>query len=225
MTENTILIGVCADHSRINIGVPYSHAPLDVDSILAELDQVHDKAQLYLARTKFAYDISMLRAALYALATDKTMAEAINEIENLSHAEDTGNVLLHGYLASRGWRPYDPLQGDEILTEKKGEALGPSQVVQIGKKHSGDVIVSLSTGTTLLAEARSAYEFDWVDVWTKQVHQPRTYDRWWFTHNYKAGLGYDPRNEKATNAYNDLTIPAVPADLDALIARVKTEES
>lgn len=207
-----IQVGSNTDHVSINCGVPYGHGPLDIDSMLAELDKAHNKAQIYLARTKFAYDISMLRAALYAITQDITMEEAIHGIENVAEAETAAITALNGYLAAQGWRPYEPVDARKPVFEN-------GRQVQMGTRHHGDVIVNLSTGITLVPSG-DAYTFHWDDVSTRKEYEPRPYERWWFVRNFKKGL----KGKEVGEARLALTIPAVPADLDALIAQVKTKE-
>lgn len=225
MTLGTRLYAAAeTDNLRITLGVSDTLTPLDVDGVLRELGVAEQRIRGEVARLKFVHDLKLLRTALYCLGTAATLEDGRRAIEEDQMAEDQANALLHGYLAAQGWRSYEPLDGTTaVFSEKPGRLTGPRVQVDIGKKYSGDVIVSLDTGRTLVAVATSAYLFDWVEVPLNEKHTPAPQDRWWFVRNYLDKLGHDPHGEKRREVREALTVPGVPANLDAMIHRINTE--
>lgn len=212
-------------HVRVSIGMPADPtAPLVIDDIKDEIVKAATMAAVYAERNKFAHDAKVLRAALYALGSTLTMEEALTDIQNDMHAEKQANALLHGFLAARGWRPYEAVDSTEPQHEKSDGPLSCNQRVKLGQKHGGDVIVCLHSGLTLVAEARDAYLFDWVEVGSGNIYTLRPHDEWWFVKNIKEGIGYDPHGEKYREARQDLVIPTVPADLEQLLTRIPGED-
>ena len=218
---------VTAAHQGVTLSVevPDTLEPLDIDKIQAGIQAATQEVTGHLVRLKFAHDIRLLRAMLYTLGSNITLVEAHKDIEEDHLAEEQANGLLHGYLAGQGWRPYEPVDGRFSVPEEGTSIFGIQFPKKLGQTYGGDLIVDLWDGRTLKAKAKDAYTFEWVDVTTKRVYIPSVHDQWWLVAKYPnpRDVGYDPHGDEQRKAFRDLTVPAVPADLDAMLDQIRKD--
>lgn len=225
-----VIIG--ADQHGVKITVRPHHPdlspgrlrPLDLEQIeghvQAAAQQIMFNAQAY----KFLHDLKLLRAAQYAMSTGHGLEDALELVESDRDAELKAQMLLTGVLIQAGWRQTNPdrTPDKETRTENPGGIFRTSFPEQKGKDCSGDVLVNTATGMCVVADAISAFTYRWLLVPSKEPITITDDGNWWWTRNWSAPFTRYQDDERR-EAWRSLSIPAVPVDLEGLLAYLTRE--
>lgn len=202
--------------------------PLDILPYLDELEDGAEIVRRHMRAAKLVHDSDLLSAALYAQARSLPLADALLEISGSVVEEAQAYQMTAAILRMAGWREETP---DPVPKRVYKKGILGTFPQAISSEHDGDVLVNLSTGTTIVAAATSAYDWHWEFPWrdTRLPERGKAWEwakvepedialpgRWWWTGNYRTGLPEYPASaavEARLKARILVTTPDLPVDL------------